>query len=94
MGQEADRRLLEYRIDPREVFDVTSGRSGGARGRPQLSPVLPMILAAVTAAIVSTGVIALLAWPALPGPVGFIPVLGVATAAGVLAGRVLQRRSP
>jgi hypothetical protein len=91
---ESEHRLLEYRVDPLEAREVISGRTGGSLKRRRLVPTaLPMILAACTAAIVATGVIAVLSWPALPSPVGILPVLVAATAAGVFAGKVLQRRS-
>ncbi|MFP5225084.1 MAG: hypothetical protein ACLGH3_05970 [Actinomycetota bacterium] len=91
---ESEHRLLEYRVDPRDARDVISGRTGGSSPvRRRGGAVLPMVLAACTAAIVATGVIAIISWPALPSPIGVVPVLVAATATGVLAGRVMQRRS-
>lgn len=87
------RELLEYELDPRALADVVSGKTGGsALPRRGLPTVIPVLLAAATAAIVATGVIAILAWPGLPGPGGVVPVLGLAFLAGAIAGRLLQRR--
>lgn len=84
--------LVPFTLDPDEVAEATSGKSGGWRRRrphDRTPSRLLIVLAGVSAAILVTGVLAIAAWPGLPGRVSVVPVLAAGLAAGVAAARVI-----